>query len=130
MDITTIDGNIILHTGDYYYSNKPLKDFTCDDFAEYIIDSCCPDPERLVLLERNCLLYYLYEIDYLDCIPATFARVYCYGVWQVLKSHINQNEKHVLSPKQRSLIKRRTNVWDKAQEKFREEWHNNHAEIV
>jgi hypothetical protein len=117
LNITQLDGNLILHNGDYQYSNKPLKEWDCDNFVEYIKDYSNMD--------WNCsdnLLCYLYDIDYLNYIPSNYAPIYLYGVWQVLKEHIESNEKYVLSPRHRTLQKRRINKWNKQAEANRQEF--------
>jgi len=130
-DITQLDGNLILHTGDYQYSNKPLKEWDCDDFAEYIKDSSYWSNDKMIITERNCLLYFLYDIHYLSYMPENYAQVYLYGVWQVLGEFMRGNAKHGgLDSKQKTLLKRRTTVWNKAQVKFRDDWRKLHAEAL
>lgn len=90
--ITEIDGNIIPFPSKNQFSNydnKLLKDYDCDDFASLIIDACdCTG--QLANCRQNPLLDD-YDIPYLKCIPKEFSRVYLYGVWMVLKGHINSN---------------------------------------
>ena len=104
--MSDIDGNIILHKGEYSYSNKPLKDWDCDNFVEYIKDNSTREWDC-----SDSLLCYLYDIDYLNHIPENYAPIYLYGVWQILEEYINNSNlyKHI----DKLLIKRRINQWNK-----------------
>ena len=92
--ITQIDGNIIPCSREKEFScydNKMLKDYNSDDFASFIMD-CCDNTGQIAKDAHNILLDN-YDIYYLSTIPKEFTRVYLYGVWMILKSHIDSNLK-------------------------------------
>ena len=80
-----IDKDIVLSTNaGRSYGNRKLKEYTCDDFASYVLDN-----EELNGSGRISEDSYLSEIEYLQYIPNAFARVYLYGVWVLLKMFLD-----------------------------------------
>jgi hypothetical protein len=62
------------------YDNKLLSKFSCDDFASLVFDLC--DANGKLIWDKK---HFLYQIEMLDYIPENYARVYLYGVWQIVK---------------------------------------------
>lgn len=62
------------------YSNKLLSEFDSDDLADYVFDQC--DGASNTCWDEK---HWLYQLECLDEIPKSYARVYLYGVWQVLQ---------------------------------------------
>jgi hypothetical protein len=90
INITNITGDFIPYPdGEQCYSGKQLKQFTYDMFADMILD-CCDHKGELV--KDSNKLTNNYELKYLDHIPKTFARVYLYGVWEVIRDCIKMNK--------------------------------------
>jgi hypothetical protein len=70
------------------YSNKLLSNFNSDDFAEFVLDKC--DSVGTPCWSKD---HFLYQIEMLDYIPANYARVYLYGVWEVVKDVLKSKSK-------------------------------------
>lgn len=70
------------------YGNKRLSEFSADDFAEFVFDNC--DMNGKPCWNED---HFLYQIEMLDHIPENYARVYLYGVWEVLKDTMNAKSK-------------------------------------
>ena len=70
------------------YDNKKLSEFDHDDFASYVFDKC-----DMNIIPQWSKDHWLYQIEMLDYIPRSYARVYLYGVWDVVKDAIKTNNK-------------------------------------
>jgi hypothetical protein len=72
------------------YDNKLLSEWDSDDFASFVLDRCDSNNK---LPEDEKYFLFLYQIVYLDYIPVNYARVYLYGVWEVVKEMLDVNSK-------------------------------------
>lgn len=70
------------------YDNKRLSKFNSDDFVELVFDLC--DSNGKPTWDKK---HFLYQIEMLDYIPENYARVYLYGVWDVVKETLLINIK-------------------------------------
>jgi hypothetical protein len=70
------------------YDNKLLSKWDSDDFASFVLDRC--DGNDKPCWDKK---HFLYQIEMLDYIPKDYARVYLYGVWEVIKGAIQPSKK-------------------------------------
>jgi len=66
------------------YDNKKISKWTKDDFADYIFDNSDAftgkfSPSETFFNPLDVIL------DYLECIPENYARIYLYGVFDLFK---------------------------------------------
>ena len=80
--ISNIKDHIVSQRNPGYnsYDNKLLSEFDGDDFAELVFDNC--DSNTKPCWDKK---HFLYQIEMLDYIPENYARVYLYGVWDVVR---------------------------------------------
>jgi len=75
------------------YDNKKLKNWTADNFADYVFDKCA-SPGKFAKNEKYIFFVkesFIFDslAEYLEEIPPHFARVYLYGVFEMLKARIS-----------------------------------------
>lgn len=85
-DINDIKHFVPYAEGGRSYSNKRLTEWNSDDFVEFVFDNC--DSNGNFVFGN-----FLDGTDYLNYIPKHYARVYLYGVWEVLKELINHQSR-------------------------------------
>jgi len=71
------------------YDNKPLCQFTHDDFASLCLDFIDKEGN----MDENIILFKKFDIDYLKYIPKNYSRIYLYGVWNIIEEIIRMNSK-------------------------------------
>lgn len=80
------------------YDNTLLSKFSHDQFASFVLDRV--DQNNKPMWDKNS---FLYQIEMLDDIPMCYARVYLYGVWDVIENAIQMTEEKQKHLKSKSL---------------------------
>ena len=66
------------------YDNKKLKNWNCDDFADYIFDNQDAKGE----LQTEGTFFNDTILEYIKAMPQHYQRVYLYGVFELFKSRL------------------------------------------
>jgi hypothetical protein len=77
------------------YDNKKIKNWTCDDFANYIKDNSSANEWINRGKEIEFLNNYPHTLRYLSTIPALNTTVYLYGVWMLWQDTIKSDQRQL-----------------------------------